>query len=243
MIYMARSDNVGGLLKLGIAYAVGKKAGSSGGQTDGYYDEFWDEFQNNGNRTNYMYGFGGVGWTEKTFRPKYSIRPTGYATYIFAYNRAKVDLPALCSELGITIDFSGAKNLNNAFYGSCFTKLGTIDVSGADNINYIFQEMSYLTEIEVLRLKADGSNVFKSTFYNVPALTEIRIEGVIGQNGFNVSDSENLSKESLLSIFNALQDKTGDTSETWEITIGDANASKLTDVERNIAINKGWRIK
>ncbi|MBE7093008.1 MAG: hypothetical protein E7365_07530, partial [Clostridiales bacterium] len=56
--------------KINDVYSAGKNAG--GGSE---FDLFWDEYQENGKRTNYDGAFFGVGWTEKTFKPKHDIVP------------------------------------------------------------------------------------------------------------------------------------------------------------------------
>lgn len=105
----------------------------------------------------------------------------------------------------------------------------------------MFESCEYITTIDKVILKNDGSqkpNVFKY-MYNLKNLT---IEGVIGQNGLNIQWSP-LSHDSLMSIINALADKSADTSGTdWLVTIGGANYKKLTDEEIEIAENKGWRL-
>ena len=67
------------------AYQAGYAKGAAEGG-DSYYDTFWDEYQQNGERGDYKYAFGGTGWNDKTFKPKYKFintnGPYGF-TYMF----------------------------------------------------------------------------------------------------------------------------------------------------------------
>ena len=58
----------------------GEGGGDSGSYDEGYtdgkqaqYDEFWDGYQQDGKRSHYINAFSGVGWTVKTYKPKYPI--------------------------------------------------------------------------------------------------------------------------------------------------------------------------
>ena len=51
------------------------------------YDEYWDEYQTKGSRNNYRNAFAGFGWTDKTFKPKYSLASVGEAYMMFAYSK------------------------------------------------------------------------------------------------------------------------------------------------------------
>ena len=87
------------------------------------------------------------------------------------------------------------------------------------------------------------SKPFTNPFIYAYNLEEIIIEGTIGQNGFNVQWSNKLTHDSLLSILNALEDKTSDNSgTTWTIGLGPTNIAKLTANEKAIATQKGWTI-
>ena len=69
------------------------------------------------------------------------------------------------------------------------------------------------------------------------------IGGTININGFDFHWSTKLSHDSLMSIINALQDKTTDTSGTsWVVTLGTENLAKLSDSQKAIATQKGWSL-
>ena len=87
------------------------------------------------------------------------------------------------------------------------------------------------------------NQTFSSAFINALELENVVFDGVIGKNGLNLQWSTKLSKDSLLSLLNCLQDKTGDTTAEWKVTIGTTNKAKLTDSELLIASNKGWGVE
>ena len=52
----------------------------------------------------------------------------------------------------------------------------------------------------------------------------------------------NLTRESLLNVFNNLYDRTSAGYATEFLSIGDVNLSKLSDEDIAIATNKGWKL-
>ena len=57
-------------------------------------------------------------------------------------------------------------------------------------------------------MRDDGSQAVGNMFYIATELREVRFEGVIGQNGFDVHWSTKLSEASIRSIINALSTTT-----------------------------------
>ena len=226
------------------------EAGDSGSYDEGYADGqqdkedwFWDVYQKNGNRNTYEYAYAGVGWTDETFKPKYDMQPV-YAMRMFA-NSLITNLTTLLDTFGVALDFSKMVSAVELFTNSTVTHVGVLDLTSMKNLNQVFYQAKSLMSIEKLILKSDGSQAFSSslTFGLCNALTHMPVEGVIGQNNFNIQWAD-LDKESLLSILNALQDKTSDTSGTeWKIKIGNINKEKLTEEELSIANNKGWGVE
>lgn len=112
------------------------------------------------------------------------------------------------------------------------------DFTRVTHMQYTF----YQTNLKNARtIKLSPENVYKDTFAHSIYLEEIRIEGEIGQNGLSFLQSTKLTHDSLMSIINALQDKTS-AGGTWVLTIGTANLAKLTDAEKAIATQKGWTL-
>ena len=203
-------------------------------------DTFWDTFQKNDTRQDYQNGF--YGWSNfKTIDTKYPVRTnTLYST--FTYCRELEVLPIVL----LSNTATGFATCYCAF-NDC-RKLKSVDFDIVNNntassawdstFNYCY-ELKTIQKIVVLE-----SQVFKlSTFRGCGALENLTIEGTIGQNGFNVQWSTLLTYNSLMSIINALKDYSADTSGTeWIVTIGSTNKAKLTDIELDIAQNKGWQV-
>lgn len=114
-----------------------------------------------------------------------------------------------------------------------------VDFTNATDMRDAFSYCEFLVN---LKLKINGNKTFNAnTFVGCTALTNLTIIGTIQSNNFNVQWSENLTHDSLMSIINALADKTG-VSGSWTVTLGDVNIAKLTDAEQQIAHQKGWNI-
>lgn len=70
------------------------------------------------------------------------------------------------------------------------------------------------------------------------------IEQIVLQNGFNVSanfsNCPNLTAESMVDMFYALKNRSGQTANT--LTLGSDNLAKLNDTQKAIATNKNWTL-
>lgn len=202
------------------------------------YDAFWDNYQDYGNRTEYSIykgAFGGSVWTDALFKPKYPFKPTN-AQMMFRATGI-TDL----TRDDIALDFSNCDNMNTTFaYLTHSIKLPLIDMSSATNCVSCFSDY----KDAALSLISSEKTVFaNNSFSSNSRLTNLTIYGVIGKNGFNVQWSTKLTHESLMSIINALQDKSGDTTgTTWTLTLGSENIAKLTADEQKIAEQKGWNL-
>ena len=212
-------------------YADGKKA---------EYDAFWDSYQDYGNRTTtYEYAFARNGWTDVTFKPKYDLIVKNAANQMF-YTTYITNLKKILSDCGVVLDTSEVTNFNGMFQQARTTHVPTLDMRKATANSHSF---SYSNIEEFEKIIVSETVPWQSAFMNCSRLKHLFVEGVIGQNGFNVQWSNNLSHDSLMSIINALQDKSGDTSGTvWKVTVGSTNLEKLTAAELGIAWDKGWEV-
>lgn len=213
----------------------------------GYSDseeEIWKLLTRNGEKEDYPMYFRATNLEGYNIPDGY-FKPTGNIDRIFYDYRGK-ELPGGLdfSELGTTNPHS------TAAYQMLFTwsKLEHIYDIGFpayprnDAVTYhqTFLQCNYLKKIDILRVEPRTS--FNGTFGACYALESLTIEGVIGKNGFSVKDCP-LNHDSLMSIINALEDKTGDESGTsWVITLGATNLEKLTDEEKAIATDRGWSL-
>ena len=103
----------------------------------------------------------------------------------------------------------------------------------------LFQNSSIKT-IRSLKV-VEGGN-FTNWFVQCGNLEDITFtEDSVISNNISLSSCKNLTHTSLLSILNALADKTSDTSGTQFVcTLGTDNLNKLTNEEKAIATGKGW---
>lgn len=230
-------------------YAEGLKNGYGEGHTSGFIDGeqsyrqyFWDQYQAEGARTDYSYAFAGAGWTEETFWPAYNITvQQGYQ--MFAYCAFSGSLKERLEACKVQLQFSGNQTLMNLFcFADKITELGVIDFSAVTNTGntHIFRQCSALKTIEKLILPV-GQASWTSWFSGCSALENIQIQGIIVSSGLDLSASPKLTRESMLSVMNALADKTG-LSGTWKVTFGATNLEKLTDADKAIATQKGWTL-
>jgi len=205
------------------------------------WDRFWDSFQLNGRRTFYDEGFGGSGWNPVTFRPKYDLT-VGSCDGMFRSTAMNIDLVEHLSSVGVKLLFGTfSSNMGGMFSNTEFIRVGEIGSIYRTNYYNLFAGSTKLETIDKLISTQNTAYYTGSsgTFYHCYALKNLVIDGVIGKNNFNVSDCTLLTHDSLMSIINALEDKTG-TSGTWTITLGEANLAKLSEEEIGIAEEKGW---
>ncbi len=81
-----------------------------------FYDAFWDVYQAYGNRTDYSYAFANVGWTDESYKPRYTIKPSGAdTTYMY--------FKSLVTEIGEKLDLSNVTQLANTFRNSKCNKM------------------------------------------------------------------------------------------------------------------------
>lgn len=175
-------------------FTAGKKA---------EYDAFWGTYQDNGNRTMYVNGFGGSGWTNETFNPPFDMYPTS-AYMMFRYCEVTGDLVEILSRLGRTLDFSNCTGMQYTFNITKFTRVGVIDCTAiSGTLDNTFASSQNLETIDKLILKNDGSTAFGNTFGTCKSLKNITIEGTIGKS-VSFKDSP-LTADSAISVINHLK--------------------------------------
>ncbi len=218
--------------KINKVFEAGKKA---------EYDSFWDIYQQNGNRQSYYTAFAGEGWTNDTFKPKYDIRPIGTAMMLFVSSKIDGDLVEILDKQGVVLDTSMSTNLSNAFSVSLFTRIGVVDTRGVAALSQTWHASYYLETIDKVILNNAGTTSFNMTFSACNQLKNLLIEGVIGQNGFDVSASRGLSHDSIVSIINALSTTTSGLAVTLSKTAVN-NAFSDTEWATLIATKSNWTI-
>lgn len=241
-------------------YAEGHADGLSDGYTVGYndgidqgkaseYDRFWNAYHAPGDDYN-AFRFAGHGWTDVTFTPKQNIVPTGDSMQMF-YACKIVNLTECLERQGVSLDFSQCtKRVDQMFaYSTYIEDIPMLDFRNAkrdpDNsglFNSMFSGCKNLRTIRGIYIREDGTSGYNSAFNNCSSLENITFYGVIGKNGLDLHWSTKLTRDSLMSIIYALQDKTS-AGGTWAVTLGTDNLEKLTDEEKAIATDeKGWTL-
>jgi hypothetical protein len=163
-------------------YDAGYSAGQlAGGYGEGYeagkqaeYDRFWDMYQQNGNRISYQYAFGGAGWVDGIFNPKYSLAVLDSSNYMFA-STGLTDishLPRMKTMYGCGYMF---------FQAVALTHIGEIEIGTTKlALNGMFQGATKLHTIDKLIVKS--GTTYSSTFTGCTSLANITFEGVIEQS-------------------------------------------------------------
>lgn len=222
-------------------YAEGHVAGFSAGESV-EQARFWSEYQQNGARTDYNFAFAGAGWNSETFHPHYNlVVENGYE--MFAYSTFAGSLKERLEECRVTMTFRGNGLFMNLFgLATKITELGVIDLSQLVNPGntHIFNQCISLQTIEKLVVPTVQYN-WSSWFTGCIALENITFEGTIVTGGMDLSDSPKLSRESILSLFSCLADKSGSSS-PFKLILGATNLAKLTDSDKAIATGKGWTL-
>ena len=141
-----------------------------------------------------------------------------------------------------TLNTSKGVEHESMFNGcSALIAVPPLNTSKSSKVSYMFSGCLALTtipQIDFTKVVSSGyvSNVFK----NCNSLTDLNVIGTINTTGLNVQYSP-LSHDSLMSIINALANKTG-ISGTRKVILGATNLAKLTADEIAIAEGKGWTL-
>lgn len=206
-------------------------------------ERFWEMFQEGGKRTDYSYAF--QRWSAAHFSPKYDLTvKNGYQLFgnfnnagsNYRYYKLDYDMRYISTK----IDFSQATDVRLAFFCTVVKALPKLDFSNALACDQAFY-MSEIPTIHSIVFPTRTNTSIDNMFYGASQLENIVIEGVIRQNNLNFQWSPNLTRNSLLSIIKALEDKTN-TGKTWTLTIGSENLAKLSESDLTIAWNKGWEV-
>ena len=142
------------------------------------------------------------------------------------------------TEVSIIISSNYNDNIYNPGLPPFIKKINVVEVEDGSRIrlNGLFYGLKYLTSIPI----CDFKNVVSADnmFNDCTALTTLGGFSGLKVN-LNLSPCSNLTKESLLNVFNEAADVT---SSPKTLTLGTTNLNKLTDEEKAIATNKGWTL-
>ena len=220
------------------------------------YDRFWDALQANGDRTYYANAFMGQDgmpafWNETNFKPKYDIVPCSSKSAtdcLFMYSQI-TDLAKLFEKSSGKLDFSKSPKLNSCFYQTTITKIPPMDLSSCTEMYRVFYSSQKITDITINNLREDCT--FSGVFYYNKALVNLAITGTIGKDGFDLTQSTKLTKNSLINIINVLSDTTTGLSVTlsqtavkkaFETSSGANDGNTSEEWSKLIATKTNWTI-
>ena len=196
--------------------------------------ELWQAFTLDGVRTRYSDAFSRMNLDYLPFdftedRPIVPTKDIDRMFYIYyGSTLPNIDLSKVPASLSCQSLFASSK----------LTVIRNVGLRAMNSYLNVFNDCSELVTIEFLDSKQ--STVYTSTFEGCSKLQNITFGGVIGQN-IDLSDSPELSKKSILDLFEHLYNYKG-TGITCTVTIGSTNKAKCSASELQIATNKGWTV-
>lgn len=178
------------------------EAGKLSGQ-----DAFWNIILWNGERTDFSYAF--AGWNSEYIRPPQKVVPTDVKTRRQTFNGIR-STKRLEKEY---FDFSQSpkgRNTQESYYYTFADSpdlevIEDIGINNAYSLSSVFRNCKKLHTIECIYPDAD--TIYQDAFANCNSLVYLRVNGTIGQDGFDVRWCP-LDKESIESIMNALSTTT-----------------------------------
>lgn len=164
------------------------------------YDVLWDGIQDYGNRTDYTQGFKNWKGVE-AITPKYPIRAINLSELFLQCQKIKSTPMISCANAD-----GKFQTCYCAFY-QCYSLTSVdFDIANSSTANSAWQNtfLACRSLQSIKKIIVMENQVFNRTFQNCLALENITIEGTIGQNGFDIHWSKNLTAESIDSIVRAL---------------------------------------
>ncbi len=207
------------------------------------YDAFWDSFQQNGDRKNYQYAFCGSGWVTKTLKPKHVCTPTSAVNMFFLCGYQSGEGMIDFREIADKFDFSKVTNATQMFYSAGIDYI-TADFSSATSLSGTF-DCGYISRTTTITLKVTPvTTSFNNTFYYASALRNLTFtdDSEIACSGLNLKDSPNLTRESIISVINALSDNTTDLT----VTLSQTAVNKAFTAEEWVSLTAtkpNWNIQ
>lgn len=228
-------------------YAKGQAEGGGGNYDEGYeagqkaeHDRFWDDVQQNGNRKDYGYAFAGEGWTDKTFKPKYDIKPT-MANNMFArfgMMASSVSITKLLEDAGVVLDTSNCTNCSQMFYGCRAVETPHISLVKATSAGNLYYDAMFMEKAEITFAENTLAN-YNSMYGNCKALKDLTVHGVMDKS-ISFAHSPLLTNASVQSVIDCLKDLTGATAQT--ITFHATVGGKLTEAQKATITAKNWQL-
>ena len=179
----------------------------SDSDSDKYRIALWNGIQNSGTRTDYQNAFRSWKNAHNYWTPIYDINPTNVSMMFYGFT-SDLGLPEVCERAGIKMDWSKVVAFSQPFSYSAIPDVGVIDTTGAKNLGSIL--MYAPVKKAHFILKSDGSQGFNGAFTGADNLTDLTIEGAIGQS-FPIPSP--LTPESMISVITHLVNYAGTENE------------------------------
>ena len=177
---------------------------------------------------------------------------------VYFYDPDKEGYPRKYKNIGTdVIGILGNKNAKNLeiieFTDSCFItsfpqsflmsmeKLREVRLP--NSITYLpYQICDNLPLLQKINIPSNLENAHTYSLINCPNLEFVEIENGFNCNNLNLgsTNSTKFSRETIVSWFNALKDRTGEVP--YRFMIGNTNLAKLTAEEIKIATDKNWTL-
>lgn len=204
---------------------------------------------------------------EWDFIKNWNILPSCNKTYMFASNSSIIDPPITdlygecgyiylsCPNLNATntlFKIGYNPNLRNALQNNSVTTqlhFEWVDDTPVSSMeSFMLGSVNKVTSIETFNLTSTGAEALKINFFGGTfgtkrntALTTVKFSGVLSESHEYLYLYPNLSKETLLNLFDCLC-VNSDTSTTLTLTLHTNHATILSDTDMAIATNKGWTL-
>lgn len=243
-------------------YSAGYAAGKADGDgSEEAYEEgvaaerkrFWDGVFQDGKRTDFKYGFAGDGWYNELLnfqnRP-YTIRPVDLSTgtrsamgmfYYFARgitfgDDMAFDMTEICRKMDLSKVLS-----TQSMFQAAYVKNVTLDLSNVTTVNAMFagNDGGYRNNI-TLTVSEKCTNYTNFVSYGTSLTHFIFTDGSVVAANISFDRCNELDGESIQSIINALQDRTGLTALT--VTFHTDVVNRLTDDQLAQIAAKNWQL-
>ena len=204
---------------------------------------------------------------EWEFIKNWNIPPSCNKPYMFASNSSIIDPPITdlygdcsfiynsCPNLNATnthFKIGYNPNLRNALQANGITTqlhFEWVDDTPVSSMeSFMLDSVNKVITVETINLTSTGAKALGNGFFGAffgskrnTALTTVKFSGVLSESHEYLYLYPNLSKESLLNLFNCLC-VNSDTSTTLTLKLHTNHATILSDADMAIAANKGWTL-
>lgn len=193
------------------------------------YDRFWDVVQQNGNRVDYRYAFGGDGWTKETFKPKYDLKPTGCNCMFAGFSTqggSGVSITECLEQAGVILDTSNSTNCQQMFYACRAIEIPNINLGKATNASNLCYDALRLKKIEITVPESCPLTVYNNWFGGCKELEDLTVNGVL-KYSLDLGSCTKLNRNSFGNVFNAMS--TTVTGQTLTVSEAAVNATHTPD--------------